>query len=996
MEDSGKSREELLAELRELRQRVTDLEQRQVRATETMGSLFTSGPLWLTLASLEDDALLDVNQAFLDHFGFVKDEVLGRTPVDLGLWDSSHRGEYINQLKRTGSVENREMALKSKTGDPRPSIVGASIIVLNGAKYLITAGLAVPERAVTEGNLLIGEVGFRMLVETMNQGLTVLDKNGMVTFVNHQMCELLGYREDEVIGIPATKFVDEENRTILMDQLSRRAEGDDKTSYEITLKTKSEGSVKVIAAVSSVRDSEGRFLGSFGVVTDITERKRIEEELRESEAKYKALIETTGTGYMIADTQGRILDANLEYVRLTGHDNVEQILGRSVIERTAEYDRERGSAEIEKCLEQGFVKSFEVDHIDLDGNAIPVEVNATVTEGKDGICFINLCREITDRKKVEDALRTNERRLAEAQRVGRIGDWEWNALTNEAFWSDEMYRIFGVLPEAFRLDYDAHLRFIPPEDVEEYEAILRSCLASKEPCEYEHRVVTPNGETKTVWVHCHVKVNKDGEPIGLWGTTQDITARKAAEEALIESESRFRRVLEQAADAIFVHDFHGRFLEVNRVACERLGYTRDELLSMSVYDLDPEAAPRDDKTLHWSNLPATFEATNMRKDGSVFSIEVSLGPIDWGKQKVILGLVRDITDRKKAEDELRRSEELYRNVYNHAPLGLVVWDTDYRILDWNDEAARMFGWSREEAVGSNLVDLIVHEKNRSFVRRLMSYLLEGRIDRQIIDESVTKSGESIWCEWNAAPLHDSEGQVVGAISLALDITERKRAEDELRASLKEKEVLFREIHHRVKNNLAVIASLLRLQSHNAKDAFHREMFEDAQNRIQSMALAHERLYGSGNLALVDMREYVPSLVDHLAFRTEDIGKKIELRKEIGAVQLELEKAIPVGFLVNELVSNALKHAFVNRDGGTVTIGLTCTEKNECELIVRDDGIGMPEKVDFENPTSFGLNLAKLVVEQLEGVIELSGSQGTEFRIRFGSASGPEDGAGQEQ
>ncbi len=202
------------------------------------------------------------------------------------------------------------------------------------------------------------------------------------------------------------------------------------------------------------------------------------------------------------------------------------------------------------------------------------------------------------------------------------------------------------------------------------------------------------------------------------------------------------------------------------------------------------------------------------------------------------------------------------------------------------------------------------------------------------------------------------------------------------ASAREKEVLLREMHHRVKNNLAMINSLLGFQAEYAAEEAHRKVFQDCQSRLRSMAVAHELLYQSDALADLRADEYVARLVDHLAIATGGTRIPISVIKEIAPVSLELNKAIPLGFVLTELVSNCFKYAFAGGETGEIIISFQPVGENELELIVRDNGVGLPEAIDPANPQSLGLELVDTFVEQLGGVIEILRKGGTEVRIRF--------------
>jgi two-component sensor histidine kinase len=211
---------------------------------------------------------------------------------------------------------------------------------------------------------------------------------------------------------------------------------------------------------------------------------------------------------------------------------------------------------------------------------------------------------------------------------------------------------------------------------------------------------------------------------------------------------------------------------------------------------------------------------------------------------------------------------------------------------------------------------------------------------------------------------------------------RKEAEDRLRASLQEKEVLIREVHHRVKNNLQIICSLLNLQAGHLKDESLLRIFQDAQNRVRAMAVVHEKLYFSANLARLRIDEYVGGLVEHLLYSYPGASGHISAIKDVESIGLDLDTAIPLGLLISELVSNSLKHAFPEGRRGVIKITLRRLGKGMCELIVSDDGIGLQDAQLWKKPATFGMELIDAFVRQLDGRIEMQTNGGTEFKIEF--------------
>jgi two-component sensor histidine kinase len=219
-------------------------------------------------------------------------------------------------------------------------------------------------------------------------------------------------------------------------------------------------------------------------------------------------------------------------------------------------------------------------------------------------------------------------------------------------------------------------------------------------------------------------------------------------------------------------------------------------------------------------------------------------------------------------------------------------------------------------------------------------------------------------------------------ALQAEIIERKRAEEQIKASLAEKELLLKEIHHRVKNNLQVISSLLNLQAGYVEDQAVREIFQESQHRVRSMALVHEKLYRSDDLARIDLAEYIRNLATFLFGSYRAASGRITLEVEADDVLLGIDAAVPCGLMLNELISNALKHAFPNGRSGLIQVQLRAADTQTLTLIIRDNGIGFPQEFDFNNTTSLGMQLVDTLVQQLDGTLEMQSLNGSEFKITF--------------
>ena len=321
---------------------------------------------------------------------------------------------------------------------------------------------------------------------------------------------------------------------------------------------------------------------------------------------------------------------------------------------------------------------------------------------------------------------------------------------------------------------------------------------------------------------------------------------------------------------------------------------------------------------------------------------------------------------------------------------LVVTDPEGRIRLLNERALKLLEYGEEELMGRPAA-LLFPDEEELFKPAGLEKLRRQHGISSLEMNLVTRADEQVPVLLSAAPFMGRDGQVEGLIVTATDIIERKQAKEQIRSSLQEKEVLLKEIHHRVKNNLQVVSSLLNLQSGQIEDEKTLEMFSDSQNRVKSMALIHEQLYQSDDLAWIDFAEYLRNLVDNLFQSYRLSAQNVRLEVNVENILMGIDQAIPCGLVVNELVSNALKYAFPDRRGGKVSLHLSQGVDGKLILIVGDDGVGLPEGMDFRQTESLGLKLVNILVRQLDGTIELDGSVGTKFKIEFGGVKKPAPG-----
>jgi PAS domain S-box-containing protein len=489
-----------------------------------------------------------------------------------------------------------------------------------------------------------------------------------------------------------------------------------------------------------------------------------------------------------------------------------------------------------------------------DSNGKPVAIEGIVTD-------------ITPRKTAELAYKSKQKQCEEehnrfemAQKVAMMGIWENELSTNDLKWSNEMYNIFG-LPLNCEVNLEDVVDLFPDEEYKSFNQAVEDAITNNKPYSNDYKIVRSDGEVRYIHDEGQVILGKNGKAIKMFGATQDITSRKKVENALIQSETKFRNFVETTPDMIWEIDSTGTFRYISPQSLDILGYTPEELIGTKIFELiDPEA-------------------------------------------------LESVTD--------------------------------------------------------------------SF----MDHLDADLYFKTLIVPAMNKDGKELILEIRSAKIFkNNDSTDVGFEGVARDITNIRKATNQLINSINEKNILLKEINHRVKNNMQIISSLINLQVEHLNDKNVINTLKESQNRIITMATLHEKLYLTSNFSKINQEEYISSLVMGL-FSSYNVNNRIKSIIEVDPVDLNIETSVPCGLIINELVSNSIVHGFPDGRKGTILISLrSIGEKYELKVV--DDGVGFPDKMDFKDPHSLGLELVQNLVDQLDGQIELLTKGKTEFKISF--------------
>jgi PAS domain S-box-containing protein len=621
-----------------------------------------------------------------------------------------------------------------------------------------------------------------------------------------------------------------------------------------------------------------------------------------------------------------------------------------------------------------------------------------------------LQKEIGRRNEIEAELRDSWeyfRLIVEAAPVGVIMV-NLDGLITLA--NDEACAIFGyTLEELIGQKMDA----IVPE-------LSRASTASLPPADFAR-------ETKSRRGHEMAGRRKDGREIvveidltqlrskaGIVGLASivDVTERRENQLQL----QRLAAIVQSSDDAIISKTLDGVVTSWNPGAVRLFGYTADEMIGQPIALLIPAERVTEEidiiSRVHEGKTIDHFETIRRRKDGLLIDVSVTVSPMFDSAGRVVgaADIARDITERKQAMNSLRELNEaleqrvdertaqltkaeirsrsqaqLLEAVFHSMAEGVAVADASGHLTHFNPAAERFLGPSLHAEPSQQLSGLCRADQATPYptAELPLARALRGETPgpMEVFARDPDKSG-GVLLSVNARPMLDSHGAVRGAVAVFHDVTERNKAEELVAASLREKDALLREIHHRVKNNMQIISSILRLQAQYIKDPQLHEVFQECQGRIRTMALIHEMLYQTKGLARIDFKTYLQNLAGLLLRAQSNKGLILRHQFDIAPAELTMDLAIPVGLIANELLTNCLKHAFTGRKNGLVRVALKVHHEERIELIIADDGRGLPPDFAPEKSASLGLRLVKILSDQIKGQLQWNNAGGAEFVLTF--------------
>jgi PAS domain S-box-containing protein len=756
-------------------------------------------------------------------------------------------------------------------------------------------------------------------------------------------------------------------------------------------------------------DEAGRIIAIDGITRDITASKKFELEMMESRESYKSLVEQNPDGIIIA-VDNKIIYANKAASDISGIKNV---VGHEFLSFLSPEQRVKSAERIRK-IKQGQNVPFEIIQIQHeDGTIVEVDSRPSIYNylGKPAILIflrnINAERQLEKEqmraqlaeesnrmltKEVEERKRTESELFSAQKNLRLLIDSSLDmicASDNQGYITEfnrAAQQTFGYAAEEVIGQHVSFLYQNPSQRIDVMDQLVEG------EGNFQGEVINrkKNGDVFTALLSASILKDEKGKVIGSMGVSRDITDAKRAEKELRLNEEKYRAIYNQAYIGIaLVGTDNDTYIDVNQRLCDMLGFSAEEMRRKTVQELrkpgDLSRLPAGKEFIERGFERIIDEHRYGHRNGStvIVNVTISLVRSEDMKPLYFVYVYEDLTPKRRAEEQIRIQAAKLNAVFESSSHMIWTIDKNTRLTSFNQNQAdwikRHFGVTPYVGLSMGSGKMISTEEHNEFWNQKLALTFAGH--SQSFEVAIEKDGQRSWREIFLNPIFDENDRVVEISCIANDITDKKMVDEQIRLSLKEKEVLLKEVHHRVKNNLQVISSILNLQSSYVKDKRVLEILLESQNRIKSMAFVHESLYQTKDFSNISFREYVENISRNLVHSYAATDSPPLLNLDLDDIQLNLDTAIPCGLIINELLTNSLKYAFpVGKQG---KIDIMIREKGDNITInISDNGKGLPKEIDFRNTESLGLQLVVSLVEQINGKIKLDTKKGTKFTIEF--------------
>lgn len=785
-------------------------EEKLKNSEEKFRKVFDTNPDSITIVNLKNKKYVSVNDGFLKCSGLKLSQVIGKTSDELNIfYNNQEKLKFVNLLKKKGSVENFEATFVNKKGIMKYGLLTATIIELDGEKHILTITKDITNFEMISEELKQSEEKFRKAFDTDTDAIAINRiSDGKYTLVNKAFLKISGYKENEVIGITSKELNIWKNPNDREELLKRLQKNKTVSNMEIQFILKN-GNVKygLMSATIIQIDNVDYILS---LTRDISDRKRIENQLKISQQNYQQIFDNMIDMAFVINMQGNVIDVNKAATQTLGYTR-EELCKLSPLN----FDAELSTKQIKQLLKKMPIEKFqffETTHKTKDGRKIPVEIKSTMINYFGDQVVLSIASDITERKKAEENLKQSEEKFRkafelnpDAASITKIKDRKY-ILVNKSFLKNTGYaekEIIGKTAEEIKIWRNPKERQIFVNKLKEKGAINN----------FEASFKGKNGKQLFGLISSSIiEINGEGCVLSI---IRDITESKKIEIELQNSYQNYQHIFNGMKDMAIVFDQKGNIIDVNDETLNRLGYSKEEMLKLTPFDIDSNFTPKEIKStmkkMNKSNF-LTFETTHRTKQNKSFPVEVKLTQIDYFGKKVILNIATDISERKKAEAIISESEKKYRSLYqllnsmsNNLPDMLWAKDLNKKYLFANKAICKNLLNAKNTNEPLGKTDIFFANRERTKHPKNIKYHTFGELCQdsdQIVldtlkperfDEFGNVKNKFLFLDVHKAPFYDSNGELIGTVGSARDITNEKKIEEELKRSEQNLKIFFNSI-----------------------------------------------------------------------------------------------------------------------------------------------------------------------------------------------------------
>lgn len=991
----------------------SQFEQLKLSSEENYETLFEKSAFAVCIMN-QEGSIIDVNESLCQLLEYKKDEILGKrySYFDYENYDKERRN--INKKALDGDI----VTFTKKVITKNKRVLDLEIIIQKGKYFgedvLITNSKDITKNIELERALKFNYYQYSVLYEESPISLVISDLEGVISKTNRSFEQLLGFSKEELINKNVSDFSVQEDMKINL-ELRKKLHNGEIPFLEMRKRyIHKDGSIiSTLLKIVLQKNENGDPINQLAQIVDITDITEAQNKLIESEKSYRDIFNNSHELLYILDEKSQFIDVNETVINKYGLPKSE------IVGQTPEIFSAAGMNDMDVVMKH-ISDAWEGKSQELlwwsktkDNTVFPKDLNLRKGEYFGKSVLVASGRDITSQLNYEKKLESSREKYKELIDSSMIGvailEKEDVIFANEKLAEILKHKNANQLIGKKRIDFiDTHQlpviskrleRLRKGEDVELREFELIDAKGNNVEVAIKPKIIDFEGKESLMLSILDLSDRKKAEKaqkkiVETKSMNESLKiqldANRKIQRELKDSQSYTEGIIESYRDIILTADTNGKINRINSSGKAQLQYKNEEYLNKPFEIIFKNPEDRILVAESINNQEEFYgEAQLIREDGTSFYSYLSINQL-YSTTNKFLGIVcvcRDISELKEKEKEITAQANKLNSIIESSSHFFFTMNRKHQMTSFNlgfkEDIYNSLNIQIEE--GYDFFKLFEGREKKSKEAIIKAWkkkiedTFKGKSCRVETKRKNVK-GETFYREIYLNPILSDSGEIKEISGIGHDTTEKKLYEQELQQSVEEKEVLLKEVHHRVKNNMQVISSILNLQSHYIKDTNSLNVIRESQSRIKAMASIHERLYSNDSFSKIKFSEYAENLAKDLV-QTYDLGRKIDLICSFDEVFLNLNQAIPCGLIINELISNALKYAFKGEGKGTISLSVKELESS-LMLSVKDDGVGIPEEIDYLNTDSLGLQLVNTLVKQIEGELELDNTGGTNFIIRF--------------